>query len=73
MMIACKRCFSICFCSCTPKPLAAMNVFVFTGLMGEGTRLETRVQTTTCTLVSWMLPSKSCYLEMSKVRDMGEM
>ena len=46
---------------------------VFPGLMGEGTRLETRVPTTTCTLVSGMLPSKSCYLEMSKVRDMGEM
>ena len=53
--------------------LTSLIVFVFPGLMGEGTRLETRVPTTTCTLVSGMLPSKSCYLEMSKVRDMGEM
>ena len=53
--------------------LTSLIVFVFPGLMGEGTRLETRVPTTTCTLVSGMLPSKYCYLEMSKVRDMGEM
>ena len=50
------------------------DCFMFPGLMGEGTRLETRVLSTTGVLSShlWDAAFQIFLLEMSKVRDMGK-